>query len=183
MALLQKPVAMILVIVAIFFTVNFGIEYANEIKNYQRMSIVLAERQKQIAQEKKSKHQNWPFTYADYECMAKNVYHEARGESTEGQLAVAIVTRNRWNNSRTDSICDVVYKRGQFSWTRATQLTTDYSSKQWAKAMWVTQRVLEFNYRMVGLENATFYHSVRVNPFWAKSKIYLKTIGQHRFYK
>ena len=46
------------------------------------------------------------YTSEDYNCMADNVYHEARGESIEGQRAVVGVVFNRikddtgrWPNS------------------------------------------------------------------------------------
>ncbi len=58
-------------------------------------------------------------------CMAQNIYHEARGESIDGQLAVAHVTYNRVQSPRfPDNVCDVVvHDKGpapydcQFSWT------------------------------------------------------------------
>ena len=43
------------------------------------------------------------------ECLTSNVYHEARGESIAGQLAVALVTNNRKNDIRfPNTYCDVV---------------------------------------------------------------------------
>ena len=44
------------------------------------------------------------------ECLATNIYHEARSESTIGKIAVAWVTVNRVNTERyPDTICGVVY--------------------------------------------------------------------------
>lgn len=60
-------------------------------------------------------------TYSEKQlnCLAQNVYHEARGEPISGQLAVAFVTLNRTDDARfPTNICDVVYQRGQFSWTK-----------------------------------------------------------------
>lgn len=60
-------------------------------------------------------------TYSEKQlnCLAQNIYHEARGEPLSGQLAVAFVTLNRTEDDRfPDSICGVVYQRGQFSWTK-----------------------------------------------------------------
>jgi len=66
---------------------------------------------------------------SEIECLAQNIYHEARSESTAGRMAVALVTLNRVNDKRfPDSICGVVkqtkyYPSGnidlhscQFSW-------------------------------------------------------------------
>lgn len=54
-------------------------------------------------------------------CLALNVYHEGRGESVEGQKAIAAVTMRRADNNK-DKICDVVFQPKQFSW--ANPLTT-----------------------------------------------------------
>ena len=61
---------------------------------------------------------------AALQCLALNVYWEARSEPMQGQLAVAAVTLNRVNDPRfPDDICDVVRQGGevrkhrcQFSW-------------------------------------------------------------------
>jgi len=52
-------------------------------------------------------------------CLAQNVYHEARGESWHGKMAVALVTLNRTEHWRfPKTICKVVYQPGQFTWTQ-----------------------------------------------------------------
>lgn len=53
-------------------------------------------------------------------CMALAIYYEAQGEPLRGKQAVAEVVNNRsvtWNKGT----CDVVFQRGQFSWTRHTR--------------------------------------------------------------
>lgn len=46
-------------------------------------------------------------------CLALNVYHEARSENYDGQMAVAQVTLNRVASEKyPDSICDVVCNGG-----------------------------------------------------------------------
>ena len=48
---------------------------------------------------------------AERRCLAAGIYFEARGESVEGQLAVARVILNRVNAPNyPDSICGVVYE-------------------------------------------------------------------------
>ena len=59
------------------------------------------------------------FSHADFEILAKNIFHEARGESPEGQLAVAQVTLARLVSKRWGpSMHSVVYAKSQFSWTK-----------------------------------------------------------------
>ena len=60
-------------------------------------------------------------TYSEKQlnCLAQNIYHESRGESIQGQFAVAFVTLNRTEDENFPrSICGVVYQKGQFSWTK-----------------------------------------------------------------
>jgi N-acetylmuramoyl-L-alanine amidase len=52
------------------------------------------------------------------ECMAKNLYFEARGEPLLGQIAVAHVVLNRTRSDDYPSdICSVIYEPRQFTWT------------------------------------------------------------------
>ena len=45
----------------------------------------------------------------EVQCLAENVYHEARGESIAGMLAVALVVKNRVENVRyPNTYCDVI---------------------------------------------------------------------------
>ena len=41
-----------------------------------------------------------PISKEELMCLAKNIYHEARSETTNGMLAVAHVTINRVNSSK-----------------------------------------------------------------------------------
>jgi len=57
----------------------------------------------------------------EIQCMAKNIYFEARNEPTEGKIAVAFVTLNRVESQEfPNTICQVVEQRRgricQFSW-------------------------------------------------------------------
>ena len=46
---------------------------------------------------------------AELDCLALNIYHEARGETYQGKVAVANVTLNRVAHSKyPDSVCGVV---------------------------------------------------------------------------
>jgi N-acetylmuramoyl-L-alanine amidase len=53
------------------------------------------------------------------ECLAKNLYFEARGEPRLGQIAVAHVVLNRTQSEEYPSdICKVIYEPHQFTWTK-----------------------------------------------------------------
>ena len=50
-------------------------------------------------------------------CLAKNIYFEARGESTKGKIAVANVTMNRVDSPKyPNTICNVVYQAKHSKW-------------------------------------------------------------------
>lgn len=111
-------------------------------------------------------------------CLALNVYHEARGEPIEGQIAVAHVTNNRARNN-PKNYCRVVYDRKQFSWTSAPG-PVDKRSSAWQTAVAVAKSFKLFPDRSRG---ATFFHTVRAKPKWRHSMKLTQRIGNHVFYK
>jgi len=123
-------------------------------------------------------------------CLAKNIYHEARGEPFEGKVAVAQVTLNRVDSGKFASdICGVIYQKRtvserilcQFSWVCNQQLVNKkLNDADYNDSLNVARKVME-GYRLPSLTNAIFYHAKYVNPKWKYTLI--ATIGQHRFYK
>ena len=117
-----------------------------------------------------------------HECLAMNVYHEARGEVIEGQMAVAHVTLNRVNHHKfPETICDVVYQNKQFSWTHTIKDKTPWEIKAWNQAKVIARDVMIGN-TVDPTNGATFYHANYVNPYWTKSMEVSKVIGLHIFY-
>lgn len=128
----------------------------------------------------------WFFT-KDYSetrnCLAMNVYHEARGESIEGQYAVAHVTMNRVDDRRwDDTVCGVVYQPKQFSWTHTIADQTPKEKKAWAIAKEVAQATLEGRVPD-NTSDSTHYHAEYVSPSWANSYEKVTRIGTHIFYR
>lgn len=116
------------------------------------------------------------------ECLAMNIYHEARGEVIEGQIAVAHVTMNRMNhNYWPDTICEVVYQPSQFSWTFQISDPTPRETRAWNQAMVIARDVMIGN-TVDPTNGATFYHANYVNPSWANQMDVSKVIGVHIFY-
>lgn len=56
----------------------------------------------------------------ELDCYAKVIWYEARGEDKHGKILVANVVRNRTEFGKpfANTVCDVVYQRNQFAWTR-----------------------------------------------------------------
>ena len=125
------------------------------------------------------------------ECLSRNIYWEAAGESFEGKVAVAQVTMNRVNDGRFGKgVCGVVYQKNiiyekvicQFSWAcESTSKVKPIHPKLYAESEEVAKRVLLENFRLPGLSDAIYYHADYVNPGWKKPKIV--QIGRHIFYK
>ena len=61
---------------------------------------------------------NWTLDAGDQECLAKNIYFEAKNQPLMGQLAVAIVVMNRVEDKRFPStVCEVVQQGPTLAWT------------------------------------------------------------------
>ena len=117
----------------------------------------------------------------DVECLAKNIYHEARGEPFHGQVAVALVTTNRVASGLfQNTICKVVYANKQFSWTLNKHKKVK-DSKAWASAVEVATAVLSRQVYQPDF-TAVYFHTKQVQPYWAKTKIIIARIGNHIFY-
>jgi len=110
-------------------------------------------------------------------CLALNIYHEARGESYLGKLAVAKVTINRTKDPKFPStICGVVYQPGQFSWTAMHNRKIDQESIR------IAQRAIQGKHELSRFD-ALYFHNKSVSPPWARKFKKIKTIGTHAFYR
>jgi N-acetylmuramoyl-L-alanine amidase len=115
---------------------------------------------------------------AELQCLADNVYFESRGEQFKGKLAVALVTLNRVGLPEyKNTICGVVYQKGQFTWTKTKHKVTDFYA--WTDALLAANMALEDS-KVLGNFNATHYHSTDINPGWKLRKV--ARIGKHQFY-
>jgi spore germination cell wall hydrolase CwlJ-like protein len=116
-------------------------------------------------------------------CLATAVYFEARGESVEGQLAVARVVMNRASSGRyPPDWCGVVKQPSQFSFVRHGQFPqADTSSNAWRKAEAIAE--LAATNIVPSLEsNVLWYHADYVAPGWRHGLQEVKQIGAHIFY-
>jgi spore germination cell wall hydrolase CwlJ-like protein len=121
---------------------------------------------------------------ADLNCLALNVYHEARNQPLEGQLAVAHVTLNRLEESRSAStVCEIVYKGRDFSWTSDPQKVAipPSDATSWLVARWVA-RMAVANRNADPVRGSTYFHAASVAPRWAVALVRVGRIGDHIFY-
>lgn len=154
-------------------------------------------------QEAQAQHQLSTVTQEDRECLAQNVFFEARNQSTLGQVAVAWVTINRMTASEFPmTLCEVV-KQGrkdangnmlrnqcQFSWYcdgKSDRIPDNIVAQAaWQQAQLIAEVVL-LDWARWGqiespVENATFYHADYVTPYWAAQFTEIATVDNHIFY-
>lgn len=128
---------------------------------------------------------------AEILCLAENIYHEARGEPSDGQLAVAEVTLNRVASPAfPGTVCDVVHERrwdagrrrfvGAFSWTELS--LPGPRGPAWDRALEIARAAYDGGAeRQVG--DALFYHATYIEPTWARTMEPVARIGRHVFYR
>jgi spore germination cell wall hydrolase CwlJ-like protein len=149
------------------------------------------------------------YAFEEIDCLAQNIYHEARNDMLAGQFAVADVVLNRVDDKRfPNTICDVV-KEGPLYESAKTRLTKDPNDAiyfpvknkcqfswycdgedditnedlAWRQAQTIAYMILG-NLTFRGItEGSTHYHATYVNPRWAKTKYPIGRIGKHKFYR
>ncbi len=128
----------------------------------------------------------------DLQCLAENVYFEARGESLEGQYAVAEVTLNRTQAPNfPHTICGVVHETrwdpsrrrfvADFSWTELGTPTPE-NAVAWKQAMAVATAAYDDLHDPI-VPEALFYHTTGVHPGWSRTRKVVAIIGRHIFYR
>ena len=123
----------------------------------------------------------WP--NSEHECLAANIYYEARGEPLAGRMMVAQTTLNRVNSAKyPNTICKVVKQSKQFSWYSFWGVEKPKDKEAWNECLILSGKftksdIIDFS------EGAIFYHATYIEPKWSKYKEYIGTVGNHRFYK
>jgi spore germination cell wall hydrolase CwlJ-like protein len=124
-------------------------------------------------------------------CLAANIYHEARGETVAGQLAVAMVTLNRAERQQKQ-VCKVVFKPKQFSWTnklvqkvksgwKLSPKLAPVDKEAWKVATKVALKALSGKIADA-TQGSKFYHTQDIHPKWDRNMKLTKVIGHHEFF-
>ena len=136
------------------------------------------------------------------ECLAKNIYHEARDQGTAGKLAVSAVVMNRVNDTRfPNTVCGVVlqaqmkksWKTGlpvpirnkcQFSWYCDGKSDEIKDEESYKKILDFARLMMHNKIKFIDItDGALFYHADYVTPSWAKTKQKTVEIQDHIFYR
>jgi len=131
---------------------------------------------------------------SEKQCLAQAIYHEARGESREGQLAVANVIINRaFSKKYPSSICGVVYQnadKGRYKcqFTFACDGRPDEARERaaWKRSLKMAEDAF-YEYQKgarpgVVPDSVLYYHTTAVAPRWSRTFRRVAAIGSHVFY-
>lgn len=140
----------------------------------------------------------------DAECLAKNVYFEARNQSDTGGIAVSHVVLNRVQNPKfPDSICKVIKQaklsqwwleskgkevpirhKCQFSWY-CDGLSDDPKEKDaWKHAQYIARQAYLLHVNGFDLTaGSMFYHTKNVNPSWNRAMTKVMVVDDHIFWR
>ena len=138
-------------------------------------------------------------------CLAQNIYHESRGETNYGKLAVANVTKNRVKSDNyPNTYCNVVWEKKKsaktgkmvpmFSWTLDgfsddILLENKQNVESWKKSVVISSLVILDEFKDITCGSTHYYAHEKVNPYWANSDNLKKScvprgkIGNHTFMK
>jgi spore germination cell wall hydrolase CwlJ-like protein len=119
---------------------------------------------------------------AEERCLAGAVYFESKGESLNGQLAVARVVMARAKSGRfPTTLCGVVYQKSQFSFVRGGGMPPIATgSNHWRNAVAISKIALDGSWKSP-VEGALFFHARHVSPGWRLTRI--GSIDNHIFYR
>ncbi len=130
------------------------------------------------------------YSEAEQTCLANGIYFEARGESSQGQAAVAQVILNRVRNpAYPDTICGVVYQnkswrnRCQFSFACDGHKDRIRDAGAYTEAEDIAKKVTSGEIWIAEVGSATHYHATYVRPRWARAMEKVDKIGRHIFYR
>lgn len=203
-----------------FATVAFGIGTTNSQSFQQYMDEMIA--QTLIQTSGSTEFRKFPLENNELEhlrklhkdtinCMALNIYHEAKNQSVTGQIAVGLVVINRVKDNRfPDTICDVIMQgpvreswktkknpdlndeermyypirnRCQFSWYCDGKDDTPREPTAWELATHIAEKLL-FSRTYAGmLDGATHYHADYVFPAWRLDMTRISKVDDHIFYR
>ena len=112
------------------------------------------------------------------ECLTRNTYEEARGESEKGKVAVIYTVLNRTKDDRFPSKpCAVIHSKGQFEWIGKAKPVKEHDTYQETKEL--VLEVLSGKHRDP-TQGSLYFNSHHKQPKGTRCTI---RIGNHSFYK
>lgn len=121
----------------------------------------------------------------DYDCMVRNLHHEARGEGGNGMIAVANVVMNRVKHPDFPaSVCAVVYQPWQFSWVKDKALKPVPPGAATDKAKLIAYEAVVNNSLRDITGGALFFRAKTAMFSWGSGNIVVtRSIRNHVYFK
>lgn len=133
----------------------------------------------------------------DYNCLVEAIYYEAGSEELAGKIAVANVVLNRVKaDDFPKTICGVVHEKGRGKRNgtiRPMQCAFHYHCQRKSyRTIPNKERLVEVHLAaylaLNGIlprhhENALYFYSGSVKPYWVSDKVFISEIGNHKFYE
>lgn len=126
---------------------------------------------------------------AQWDCLAKAIYFEARGESVRGMFAVGEVILNRVDSGTfPGNVCNVVNqgsgRRNSCQFSYACDGVADRVREQaaWVETGKIARLLLDGAPRAL-TDGATYFHTTGVRPSWSRQFEQTAQIGAHLFYR
>lgn len=121
------------------------------------------------------------------QCMALNIYHEARHMSYKSQVAVGLVTLNRLKSDKfPDTICEVVTQKKQFSWFWDSKPDKPNEIDAWITAQLIALAILDKTSAIIDFTyGSQYYHAdwMENYPRWSRKFVKVAHYEEHIFYK
>jgi len=115
--------------------------------------------------------------------LAVNIYHEARGESMEGMVAVGHVVLNRVEKKKR-SAEDIILQPFQFSWHNGNVFPPIKDYESFITCTLAVEDLIAERLAGETLSGSDHYFNPSiVLPSWAKKMKLIKRIGNHDFYR
>lgn len=115
--------------------------------------------------------------------LAINIYHEARSEPIEGQVAVGHVVLNRAER-RGKSAKEIILQPWQFSWHNDNKFPAIKEYQAMLVSFQAAEKVIEERLDGKTLSDADHYFADYIKPpSWAKDMRQVCKIGRHIFFR
>jgi len=122
----------------------------------------------------------------EQQCLALNMYWEARGEGRQGMIAVGWTVLNRVRSRHFAATpCEIIRQGGeqppcQFSWWCDGKSDLPRDQNSWRSAQIIAAELL-VNPPPDPTHGALFFHSTSIRPPW--QRVRTVRIGRHVFYR
>ncbi len=125
---------------------------------------------------------NFAFTEKEIQCMARNLYFEARGEGSVGMAGVGYTVLNRVaTRGYPKSICGVVHQPGQFSWVKKGRNNVIRNQASYAHAREIAIAVMTGTIENP-IDDSIFFNHKSLRPSHTRTAALRASLGNHRFY-